>query len=117
MNDKITELISLLRVKRFSTFNEKITQSEIEKVLTGYFSFEREKRLDAENIIDFFVNDEIGVEVKIAGKKKAIYRQCERYCLFDEIKYLILVTAKPIALPTHIHNKPCFVLNTSYSWL
>jgi len=116
-NAKLAIVVSILSGKRFSIFNEKTTQGEIEKVLTGQVQFEREKMLDRKSIIDFLVAGEVGLEVKISGSPKNIYRQCERYCKFPEIKYLVLVTAKSMSLPSLINNKPCFVLNISRSWL
>lgn len=114
---EINNIVSVFQGKRFSVFNEKVVQAEINELLTGKFEFVREKKLAHDSIIDFFISGEIGIEVKIEGGKKKIYRQCERYCGFAEIKGLILVTARTMNLPKWISGKPCIIINISHAWL
>lgn len=95
-------------------------QSKILEHLQIYFdeeSIKREYHLDNENIIDFLLFDSIGVEVKIKGQKRAIYKQCERYCKFEKLKQLILVTNVSIGFPKEINGKDCYILNLSKAWL
>jgi hypothetical protein len=103
---------------RFSLEDEKKLQIEIElRMLLYEIRFHREKQLDKANIIDFLVFDKVGVEIKLKGSKVAIYRQCERYCNFDQIKALFLITNKSMTLPPQINGRSCYVLNLSEAWL
>lgn len=113
----MNELLQLLKSKRLPLHNEKALQAEIEKVLLeSNIDFQREHYLSKGSIIDFMVNG-TGIEVKIGGSAKEIFRQCERYAEFEEIKAIILVTGKSIRLPEKINNKPAYVLNLGTAWL
>lgn len=120
------DILAILGQHKIPVSNEKVTQLKINQILRRFessiFAFEkvefvREFRLDDKNIIDFLVNDHIGIEVKIGGSAKDIYRQLERYTAFDQIKEIILVTSRTMGLPPTINNKPVFVLNLSKAWL
>lgn len=120
MNPVFQQLINILKSKRFRLFTEKVLQTEIMELLSDHFKSEeiqREYRLDPVNIIDFLLFENVGIEVKMAGQKKAIYRQCERYCSFPKIQYLILVTSKAIGMPETINGKPILLINISRAWL
>ena len=78
--------------------------------------YKPEYRLDAKNRPDFFVYEH-AVEVKIKGSAKAIYRQCERYSAFPEVKGVYLVTNKAMGFPETLNGKPCYVINLGKSWL
>lgn len=54
---------------------------------------QREVRLDSRNRIDLLVGD-VGVEVKVAGTKEEVRRQCVRYLLAPQIGGLVLVTTR-----------------------
>lgn len=113
----MTHIIALLSDRKFSLHNEKILQHEINAVLfTANVSIQREYRLDEKNVIDFFCVG-VGVEIKINGSRKEIFRQCQRYCQFNEITSLILVTNRAMGLPESINNKPCRVINLGRAWL
>jgi hypothetical protein len=110
----MTELLKLLKKQRLPLHNEKTLQREIGQLLSGMLIIhDREYRLSDDSIIDFRVGC-TGIEVKIGGCSKDIYRQCLRYLEFDE---LILVTNKAIRLPALINNKPAYVLNLGTAWL
>jgi hypothetical protein len=110
-------LLKILSSYKFNLTDEKDTQREILKVLMeNQINFHREYRLDSKNILDFFA-DGIGVEVKIKGRARSIYKQCERYCQFEEVKGLILITNKTIGFPKEINQKPCWILNLGKAWL
>lgn len=92
-------------------------KDEIEKVLVdNQIPYTREHRLDNKNILDFFVYG-IGIEVKIKGSAKITYQQCERYCQFDEVKKLLLITNKAHGMPLVIRNKQIYVLRLGNAWL
>lgn len=113
----LSDLIKVISSSRFSVDNEKNTQAEIErKIIESGIPYKREHHLDAINIPDFFI-DGIAVEVKIKGTAKTIYRQCERYCKFDEVEKLVLVTNRSMGFPKEINGKPCYVINLGRAWL
>lgn len=114
----IHQVVPLLKTKRFSLQNEKQLQQEIDVLFLRNLTIEffREYRLDDNNIIDFLVG-QLGIEVKINAQRRAIYKQCERYCEFDQIKQLLLVTNRSMGFPEQINGKDCFVFNLSKSWL
>lgn len=111
------ELIHIIRKQRFSIANEKSTQQEIALFFTNNsIEFNREIRLDEKNIIDFMIGS-TGIEVKIKGSKKDIYKQICRYAEFDIIKQLVLLTTVSMNLPSVINNKPITIINFSRAWL
>ena len=114
----IDKIFSTLSKVRFSLNDEKRLQTEMKGVLVSLFGDRviPEKHFDSKNIIDFFISG-IGIEVKIKGRKKNIYKQCVRYCGFDELKSLILVTGLAIGFPETINNKDCYVLKLASAWL
>jgi len=107
----------ILSVYRFDTVCEAALQGQIEKILQdNNIEYEREVRLSPRDRIDFVVQG-IGIEVKIKGSAKAIYRQCQRYCADDRIKELFLVSGRSMGLPETIEGKPCYYHNLGRSWL
>lgn len=120
MGKGVNDVFEVLRRKRFNLHDEKILQAEIqaEFVLAwGQADVEREFVLDHRNTIDFLISGDLGIEVKIGGQKRAIYKQCERYCCFDKIKSLLLVTNRSMGFPQQINGKDCYVLNLGRAWL
>jgi len=59
----------------------------------------------------------VGVEVKIGGAKRAIYRQLCRYAEDEAICSLVLVTAAAMGLPPTINGKPVTVFSLGRAWL
>lgn len=49
--------------------------------------------------------------------QKKIYKQCERYANFDQVKQLVLITNRSMGFPETINNKPCYVINIGRAWL
>ena len=111
-------LVKLLASHKFTLHSEKELQREILDLLIRSIDIlvNREYRLDSNNIIDFYC-DGVGIVVKIKGNRKEIFKQCQRYCEFDEIKSLVLVTNRAMGLPAIINNKPCVVVNLGMGWL
>ncbi len=113
----LENITRLLNSKRLNLNSEKELQKEIEDLFVkNGISYQREYRFDSNNIVDFFI-DGVAVEVKIKGAKKAIYRQCERYCNFDDTKALLLVTSTSMGFPKQINNKDCYYYSLSRNWL
>lgn len=114
---KISDLINLVSFFRLSLQNEKETQMQIAKIFTDNgIDHQREFRLDSKNIPDFFM-DGIAIEVKIKGSPRQIYKECERYCAFEEVRELILITNRSMGFPREINGKPCYLVNIGKGWL
>lgn len=103
--------------KRFTLSNEKKTQIQICQYLKqAGLDVQREVYLNQENIIDFMVSG-LGIEVKVKGSAFDILRQCERYCEFDQVKGLMLVSGRFIGFPKEIKGKPCYFFSLSRAML
>ncbi len=116
----IATILSILRSKRFSLHDEKALQLEIYNYLIVSYPMhivEKEFVLDENNTIDFLINGKYGIEVKIKAPKRAIYQQCARYCSFDRIKELGLITNTSMGFPKEINGKDCYILNLGKAWL
>lgn len=113
----INKVLKILYSHRFPLAVEKETQAAIEqRFVENGIEYNREYKLDEQNIPDFFI-DGIAVEVKIKGNAKQIYRQCERYCNFDEVRRLVLVTNRSMGFPEKINGKDCYMVNLGKAWL
>lgn len=78
--DECRALVRFLQSFRWPLSDEKRLQEVMaEQLAGGSIAAEREVHLGDGDIIDFMVGG-TGIEVKIKGSKRAIYRQCERYC-------------------------------------
>lgn len=110
-----------LQLQRFNVAQEKQTQLEVEQyLLHSGISFEREKRLSAQDIPDFFIQCEPGaivLEVKNRYQRKAIYRQLERYAQHPNVNGIILLTGTSMKLPAEINSKPAIVVSLGAGWL
>lgn len=112
----LSSILSVLQ-NRFPLEVEKETQAAIEqKFKESGIEYSREHKLDQSSIPDFFING-IAIEIKIKGNAKSIYKQCERYCQFEEVKSLILVTNRSMGFPKEINGKPCYFINLGKAWL
>lgn len=105
--------------KRLPLHDEKELQQEIAALLIATNkNYEKEFRLDGENIPDFFLHDEgVAIEIKIKGNARKIYKQCERYCSFDKVKKLLLITNRSMGFPEQINGKDCYIINIGKAWL
>lgn len=114
----VEKVIDVLRRARLNLATEKATQRDLAQVLrSAGIDFKAEHKLDAHNRPDFFIEG-IALEVKInKGAVKQIYKQCERYCEFPEVKALILVTNRTMGFPPELKGKPCYVISLGKAWL
>ena len=114
---KVSAILNVLAARRFSLAREKDTQAEIATAfdLAG-LAYQREHDLGGRNIVDFLLND-VGLEIKIGGSKRAIYSQCERYCETKKLSALILCTNVAIGFPAAIAGVPCYVASLGKGWL
>lgn len=118
-------MIELIKIaldgKRFDLQNEKKLQQEVADALrNGGVFFHREHKLSDKSIIDFFVpifDRGIGLELKISGSPKSIYKQLERYCEFPQVHEIVLITNKTIGLPSAINGKSTHIINLGKAWL
>lgn len=112
-------LITLLSGRGFSLSNEKRTQAEIAQVLTDNgVEHEREKRLSAADIVDFFLPATgVAVEVKLRQSRTEILRQLVRYAAHPEVTEILLVSGTAIRLPRDIGGKPARLLSLGQGWL
>jgi len=114
---EIGDIIKLLSTKRFIITDEKELQKSIEDVFKASGAqYKREFILDQKNRPDFFI-DGIAIEIKIKGNAKKIYKQCERYCQFNNVKSLLLITNRSMGFPEQINGKDCYIMNLGKSWL
>ena len=102
---------------RFRLDNEKLLQSQVCDVLihAGY-SVQREHKLGPADVIDALIGD-VGIEMKIKGQRRTIYRQCVRYCEHDQVGSLILMTAAAMGMPATLNGKPVHVVSLGRAWL
>ncbi|EGQ9286393.1 hypothetical protein F7U66_11105 [Vibrio parahaemolyticus] len=108
----LSALCELLSRTMLDTQDEKHAQHQLETIFINLnINFEREYKLGDGYIDFFFPKSGIGLELKgnHSTSKSDVYRQCERYCSFDEIKGLVLATGKFQGLPSVINNKPTMV--------
>lgn len=115
----VQEIAKLIHSSRFPLTDEKRLQKEMESAFAREGIPHRpEVHLGARDIVDFMV-DEIGlaIEVKIKGSKRAIYKQLERYCEYDEVRTIMLATNVPMGLPPLIGGKPAYLVSLARGWL
>jgi hypothetical protein len=119
----INEAILLLGKYRFSLTTEAALKDEMVRVFMDHkLVFEREKPLDKKNRPDFFI-DGYAIEVKIGGRyvgrqsAVSIFKQCERYASFDEVKGVVLVSNRAMGFPETIHGKPAYFVSLGKGWL
>ena len=116
-SDQANAILRLLRGQRFVLSAEKELQQDIHDLLEGAgIAHEREVQL-SEGVIDFLTVAGVGIEVKVGGAKRTIYRQCVRYCCAKRVRALLVVSARPIGLPGIILGKPVYVLSLGQAWL
>ncbi len=114
----IEKVLHILSSTRFDLNREKVSQDQVADALHKHnIGFHREYRLDDNNIPDFFILEGIAVEVKIKGNAKNIYKQCERYCGFEVVNSLILLTNRSMGFPTDLKGKPTYLVNMGKAWL
>lgn len=115
----IFKIIEMVSKYKLGVQNEKILQGQIAEIfIAGKIPFFKEYRLDDKNIPDFYIRQaQIAVEIKIKGSKKEIYKQCERYSKFDQVKEILLITNRSMGFPEELNGKPCYVVNLGKAWL
>jgi hypothetical protein len=113
----IDDVLRLIHSSRITLGTEGVAQDDLEKVLQAAgMPYEREVILSSTDRIDFLIGD-VGVEMKISGSPKAIFRQVERYTTHDRIGSMVLATNKAMKLPAIVGGKPAAVASLGRGWL
>lgn len=116
----MTDLSAVVRVieaARLDLSSEKAAQAGIASALEkAGLSFVREHVLAQGDVIDLF-GEGVGIEVKISGSARAIFRQIERYALHDAVKAIVLATNRAMRLPAEVAGKPAVVVSMGKGWL
>lgn len=112
------EIAALISRTPLVQSNEIAVQEKISELLTKHgVQHKREVVLGPGDRPDFMIVGGIAIEVKLKASKRAIYRQCERYCAYDQVKGLILVSATAMGFPEEIHGKSTWVASLGGGWL
>jgi hypothetical protein len=113
------EIAALIGRGRFDLSRETSCQADIATLLAAEgVAFRREHRLGAHARLDFLAEGGVAIEVKMnSGAPAAIVRQLERYAAHPEVKALILVTNRAVALAATIGGKPAHYVSLGMAWL
>lgn len=112
------KIISLISRTPIPLTNEKAVQASLSELFKEHnIIHKREVVLSAGNVVDFSFQDGLFMEVKIKASKRAIYRQCKRYCEHEQVAGLILASATAMGFPDEVHGKPCWVASLGVGWL
>jgi hypothetical protein len=111
------EIVSFIQCRRFSLHSETKTHDEffVEMAQDGV-SLDREVEIAPGDRIDF-MHGTIGIEFKVKGQRRAIYRQCERYCQSDRVHQLVLASNISMGSLKEIAGKPVFVAHLGRGWM
>ena len=118
MSLRSNHLVTLLRGQRYQFADETRLHALMEDVLLrAAWNLEREVQLSPRDRIDFIVDGDIGIEVKIKGRVGETVEQLTRYAASERIGELILFTTRLqlAAMPLDIDGTPLHVAYlTSY---
>lgn len=114
VKDKAGNLVDILGGYRFRFSTEKDLQDAVERLLKeAGIQYERERDLGDAGCIDFLVEGNIGLEIKIQGNPTAVAEQVIRYCKCKEIAIVVLFTARMTLgklVPRTVHGKNTLVV-------
>lgn len=94
---------------RYRFQNEDELQMGLVEVFTkASLPFQREVVISPGDRIDFLLESDIGIEVKVRGSLSSLTAQLFRYAQSDKISALILVTSRTFHLnfPGQLNHKP-----------
>ena len=107
----VNKILKLLSEYRITFKDEKALQSDLARLFVEHsIKFDREVRLDDENIVDFMLEEGLAVECKIKGGTTKLIRQLARYASHEKVKSILVITNmnKLAALPEVICSKKIF---------
>lgn len=114
----VAKVMAALRRAPMPLTSETVLQREMSALFDREgIVHKREVRLSGADVVDFMFPAGVAMEVKIKAQKRAIYRQCERYCLHASVRGLILATATATGFPQTVAGKPCWVVSLGSAWL
>lgn len=117
MQSDLELVVSALTSARLSASTEAHLHASIAEALTGAgIDHQHEVQLSKRDRIDFMAGP-VGIEAKVQGSQMAFMRQLLRYSDHDEIKCLVLVSAKAVFLPSNIGGVPVVVVSVGMGWL
>ena len=112
------DIVEIVQSRPLRMDDEKKLQAEIAEMLDAAgIDYKREVDLGGGDVIDFMFRKGIGMEVKLRESKRAIYRQCRRYCLHKQVSTLVLLTGTALGFPEEVEGKPCYVVSIGGGWL
>lgn len=95
---------------KYDLSDEIRTQDQIGGALkAANIPFDREVKLTDSDRIDFMCGT-VGLEVKLKGQARAIFRQIQRYSASPRVTQIIVVTARTLGMPKSVGGKPVHVL-------
>lgn len=111
-------LVRLIRSARVDLSSEKAAQDDLERLLAqNHVTCEREVRLNDRDIVDFLAG-EIAIELKLKGaRKKAVFRQLQRYAESPLVNVIILASNLSMGLPYQINGKDAYFVRLGEGWL
>jgi hypothetical protein len=116
-------VVNILSRARLPLENEKRLQEAIDAELSlASVSRWREREI-AGGRIDFAVpclpdpHRFVGIEIKIRGSGRDIFRQVKAYCGDRHLTELIVASSRPLSLPAEINGKPVAVVDLGRAWL
>lgn len=111
-------VLRLLNTQPLQLVDEKLLQNDLEAALRkAGIPFARECRMSNNGVIDFLVDGHIGIECKIGGQKRAVWKQCEGYLQDERVSELIVATSKSMQFPESSTGKPIVVVHLARAWL
>ena len=120
MADTLRDALSVMAAierARIHVATEDWAQTSIARALArAGIEAEREVALDGASRIDFLAGV-VGVEVKVKGQRRAIWRQLDRYAAHPRIGALVLATGVAMPISGWVNGKPLLVASLSRGWL
>lgn len=111
------DIVQFIHARRFLLDSETAVHERIADELTAIgVAFEREVALSRSDRVDFMIGG-TAVEVKLAGAKLSIFKQCERYCQHSRVKALVLVSNIAMGLPRLINGRPAYFASLGRGWM
>ena len=109
----VPRVASQLRRTQFSYTSERELQEGVALLFDGLgIEYTREHELTQEDRIDFWLDDGVGLEIKIQESLTSVTRQLHRYAQCDSVRALILLTTKMAhrKMPEEMNGKPLIVV-------
>lgn len=112
------DLVEHLKRARLRHTSEFVMQGDLYQLLDDLkIQYAEEARLSAKDIVDVLTADGVAIECKIKGQPMAIWRQIERYAQYEEVKSIILLTAKHMGVKPEIGGKPVHIVKVGMGWI